>query len=281
MNHDIIAAGHPALYFDMAVYHDAYPKHWRETESADKAFRAKLWWAGQIAKADAELELIEARTKTEHTVSVWPEFAAFQCTSCHVTLDGLPSEPNEIATPNAIAWDTLGRASVRRWNLRGIELLLDSGTPKGAESSNNSRKSLEDLLAALNTPNTPRDSIASRVTALREQLAQQLSQENFRLGQWTTESQRKQALIGLSQSVDTQDWEQAALAYIASWTAIHQPTSSNLKGEMATIRNGLVFPFRSQSPLFPRSDASETRPTRQEWSAAVQDVIDSIKMVQP
>ena len=281
MNHDIIAAGHPALYFDMAVYHDAYPKHWREAESEDKAFRAKLWWAGQVAKADAELELLEARTTSNHTVSVWPEFAMFQCTSCHVTLDGSPSEPNASPAPNAIVWDTLGKASVRRWNLRGVELLLEGASQPGSQQGDASKKSLEELLAAINTPNAPRESITNRATLLRNQIARQLSQENTRLGRWTTQSQQQQALDRLQQSVDTQDWEQAALAYVAAWTAIHQPPSSGLKDDMATIRNGLVFPLRSQSPLFPRTDTSETRPTRQQWSSAVQQVVESIKMGQP
>jgi hypothetical protein len=281
MNHDIIAAGHPALYFDMAVYHDAYPKHWREAESNEKAFRAKLWWAGQVAKADAELELLEARTTSNHTVSVWPEFAMFQCTSCHVTLDGSPSEPNTSPASDAIVWDTLGKASVRRWNLRGVELLLEGTPSSGSQQVNSTKKSVEELLAAINTPNAPKDSIANRATVLRNQIARQLSQENARLSGWTAQSQQQHALRRLQQSVDTQDWEQAALAYVATWTAIHQPVPSSLKDDMATIRNGLVFPLRSQSPLFPRSEASETRPSRQEWSAAVQHIVDSIKMVQP
>ena len=39
MNHDIIAAGHPALYFDMAVYHEALPKHWRDPDQDQTDFR--------------------------------------------------------------------------------------------------------------------------------------------------------------------------------------------------------------------------------------------------
>jgi hypothetical protein len=281
MNHDIIAAGHPALYFDMAVYHDAYPKHWREAESDDKAFRAKLWWAGQVAKADAELELLEARTTSNHTVSVWPEFAMFQCTSCHVTLDGSPADSNASSTQDAIAWDALGRASVRRWNLRGIELLLEESPQVGSERVQASRESFEELLATINTPNAPRETIAKRASTLREQLASQLSQENARLSRWTTQSQQQQALRRLDQSVETTDWEQAALAYVATWTAIHQSPSSSLRDDMSTIRNGLVFPLRSQSPLFPRTDASQTRPSRQEWNTSVKNVVDSLMSAQP
>ena len=30
MNHDMIAAGHPALHYEFATYHECQPKHWRE-----------------------------------------------------------------------------------------------------------------------------------------------------------------------------------------------------------------------------------------------------------
>ena len=58
MNHDIIAAGHPALYFDYATYLKAYPKHWREETDNKPALALERWLIGQVTKADSELELI-------------------------------------------------------------------------------------------------------------------------------------------------------------------------------------------------------------------------------
>ncbi len=55
MNHDIIAAGHPALYYEFATFHNRLPKHWREPQqSATPDFEARLWLAGQIAGLDAD-----------------------------------------------------------------------------------------------------------------------------------------------------------------------------------------------------------------------------------
>jgi hypothetical protein len=283
MNHDTIAAGHPALYFDMAVYHTAYPKHWREPEAGTESFRAKLWWAGQIAKADAELELIQTRAGNNHTASVWPEFAQFQCTSCHNSLDGLPSEPTRTTTGDAVDWEVLGRASVRRWNLQGIELLSPRPPKAVSEVSLGADDLLAKFLASLNGPSTPRPAIAQLAAELRESMVHTLtSQRPSDLERWNTESQRQQAIRRLQQTADSNDWEQAALTYLTVWTAVHpSAASSAMNANMATIRNGLIFPSRTQSPLFPRSNASGVPPTRQEWNNAVEQTLGSLRSIEP
>ncbi|MFN9853024.1 MAG: multiheme c-type cytochrome [Planctomycetota bacterium] len=283
MNHDIIAAGHPALYFDMAVYHNAYPKHWREPEAESESFRAKLWWAGQIAKADAELELIQTRAGNNHHVSVWPEFAQYQCTSCHNTLDGLPAESTRTTTGDEVDWELLGRASVRRWNLQGIEL-LSRPTPNGDTNvSLGTDELLTKVFAALNAPSTPRQAIIPQAAELRESVVHTLtSQRSSDLERWNTESQRQQAIQRLQQTADTNDWEQAALTYLTVWTAVHPSAGpSRLNANMATIRNGLIFPCRTQSPIFPRSTAPGVRPTRQEWNNAIEQVLGSLRSIEP
>ena len=128
MNHDIIAAGHPALYFDMAVYHEAYPKHWRDLEQNNKTFRAQLWLAGQIAAADSELELIQSRASKSLSVSTWPELSIYQCNSCHTTLNGIPKPAK--TSDRELVID--GRAPVRDWNLIGLSTLF--GTSKRTET---------------------------------------------------------------------------------------------------------------------------------------------------
>ncbi len=126
MNHDIIAAGHPALYFDMAVYHEAYPKHWRDAEQNGQHFRAQLWFAGQIAAADSELELIESRANKTLSVSTWPELSNYQCNSCHMTLNGIPKSAKASDRDLVVK----GRAPVRNWNLAGLAALSTTSGDK-------------------------------------------------------------------------------------------------------------------------------------------------------
>ncbi|MGI9470362.1 MAG: multiheme c-type cytochrome, partial [Rubripirellula sp.] len=122
MNHDIIAAGHPNLQFEMATYHAWQPKHWRDPESNDKTYyEAQLWLAGQVAAADASLALLEARAIEGHSVSQWPELATYDCASCHHGL-GLDNQ----RLPNAGA-----TASYSRWNRAGLQWLLDFRAANG------------------------------------------------------------------------------------------------------------------------------------------------------
>jgi hypothetical protein len=91
MNHDMIAAGHPPLRFELSAYHDKITrKHWSDAERIQAAdFKAQLWSAGQKGAAEAALALLESRAaraadKDKHTP--WPEFAEFDCFACHQRL---------------------------------------------------------------------------------------------------------------------------------------------------------------------------------------------------
>lgn len=136
MNHDIIAAGHPPLRFEFATYHAKQPKHWRDIESLDSTFyEAQLWLAGQIATADASLSLLETRARGADSVSAWPEFAAYDCASCHHEL-GLTDVDDETSTS--------GFPGYSQWNLSGLKWLV-----KNRQQSGDGNRTDENLLSAL------------------------------------------------------------------------------------------------------------------------------------
>ena len=118
MNHDIIAAGHPVLRYEFATYHNRLPKHWRDPESCDTtSFEPQLWFAGQVASADASLSLVQARASKSHSVSVWPELASYDCASCHHQL-GFQSQRG--------VWGSgkKSRARFSSWNDSGLRWIL-------------------------------------------------------------------------------------------------------------------------------------------------------------
>ncbi len=96
MNHDMIAAGHPRLNFDFAEYQRRLPQHWQEKDRTKSSYspivpnEAKVWFVGRVAHAEAACKLLEDRAKrsldaNEHRTP-WPEFAEFNCASCHHNL---------------------------------------------------------------------------------------------------------------------------------------------------------------------------------------------------
>lgn len=83
-DHDLIAAGHPQMKFEMLGYHALMPHHWNDQKDQFAGFEAELWAAGQIASAKASLELLESRAEqAAGKKRPWPEFSESDCFACH------------------------------------------------------------------------------------------------------------------------------------------------------------------------------------------------------
>ena len=85
MNHDMIAAGHPRLHFDFAESLRRLPRHWPEkTPGTDREVRN--WLVGRVVHAEAACRLLADRAERAgkgDPATPWPEFAEFNCASCH------------------------------------------------------------------------------------------------------------------------------------------------------------------------------------------------------
>jgi hypothetical protein len=82
VNHDLIGAGHPALFFDVSAQMDRMPHHWSPAiDRCQPDFSARLWVSGQLMGVRTSMENLEARAGD--TKKPWPEFAEYDCLSCH------------------------------------------------------------------------------------------------------------------------------------------------------------------------------------------------------
>lgn len=94
VDHDLIAAGHPRLFFEYSAFHDSpgggirWHWHWnrRQDGLAPGMSRAADWAIGQVANAISGLELLADRAVGPHAQSSWPELAEFDCYACHQDL---------------------------------------------------------------------------------------------------------------------------------------------------------------------------------------------------
>jgi hypothetical protein len=98
MNHDLIAAGHPALRFDLETYNENMPHHWDESSEVEKLFNAssiKLRSVGRsvalaaAAKLSSERAAASKSTRVSELTAPWPELGEFDCFACHQTLRAL------------------------------------------------------------------------------------------------------------------------------------------------------------------------------------------------
>jgi hypothetical protein len=129
VDHDLIAAGHPRLHFEFAAFHAHMPRHWPDAKdrTGRPDFEARVWAVGQLATAQAALELLAYRVDEKHQ-RPWPEFAEHDCLSCHHDLRS-PSWRQQLGDgkrqPGAIPWSNPASLAPR--------VLASHGYPPDAE----------------------------------------------------------------------------------------------------------------------------------------------------
>lgn len=75
VDHELIAAGHPDLPFELITFTAAQPAHHRPRPAKD---RARAWAVGQAAILREAMLLLK-----DHAEKKWPEFSDLECYQCH------------------------------------------------------------------------------------------------------------------------------------------------------------------------------------------------------
>jgi hypothetical protein len=95
VSHDLIAAGHPRLTFELRSFKAAEPPHWRDrfTAAAGESGPLDEWALGRLGGLEAYLAQVAAQSTAAEqgpaearrggAAGVWPEFTAFDCYGCH------------------------------------------------------------------------------------------------------------------------------------------------------------------------------------------------------
>ena len=148
VNHDLIAAGHPRMLFELDSLLANYPKHWDERAVASKRQTAEgarfqhldQWFAGQVAAARRTLDQLEHRAALAS-----PDFAQFACGDCHHALSP-PTGPRPRAARAA------SRKGSPRPSLESVETLLSGPIAEptvGAAAASSGGVSTADVLESV------------------------------------------------------------------------------------------------------------------------------------
>lgn len=81
VDHRLIAAGHPRLYFELDNYNGKMPRHWKVGRSHSMT-GVRAWATGQVTAFRASLENLQGYAES----GAWPEFSEYNCQSCHHSL---------------------------------------------------------------------------------------------------------------------------------------------------------------------------------------------------
>jgi hypothetical protein len=134
VDHDMIAAGHPRLAFEFAAYQRRLPRHWSPRGKAESQpdFTERAWAAGQAetiaaiarllaVRSERAADAIDAEARQGETRAVrWPEFAEFDCYSCHRSLS---PERVEAAAKGPLRQPFPGVPSWQPWSVSAARLL--------------------------------------------------------------------------------------------------------------------------------------------------------------
>jgi hypothetical protein len=155
VNHDLIAAGHPRLNFELGAYLDILPKHWdmRTERARYPDFEARAWAVGQVATARAAVDLLARRA--DEPEGPWPEFTEFDCFACHHDIkkdSGARTLRFDGRRPGTLPWGSWAEAPLPR--------VAEVAGPQVAGSSE-ALKALESLKRAMESPAPDRSQVAT------------------------------------------------------------------------------------------------------------------------
>ena len=182
VDHEMIAAGHPDLYFELDSFSVVMPRHWkvpRESAPGKPAEDANWtgvrdWSAGQAAQLRAELDRLVWRARNERydKKDIWPEYSELSCFACHHSLgpakDSWRQEHGyEGRRPGDPAWNS-SRYAVFRLLARQI----DSGN--GLELDKQ-LLTVSSEMSKLNPDRTVVAEAASAAAPLAQQIAERLA----------------------------------------------------------------------------------------------------------
>ncbi|HUQ50117.1 MAG TPA: multiheme c-type cytochrome [Terriglobales bacterium] len=168
VDHEMIAAGHPALVFEMESYSNAMPVHWKLP--ADAGSSARAWSVGQAIQLREGLRQLARRVRSKQ----WPEYAELDCFSCHHSL-----------TPANDSWRQAQGYSGRRpgapaWNASSWQVLKIAAAGNG--TGNSLGKDLDQLSVLVSRNDADRDQIATlaeRAATSADQLAKQMESRKW------------------------------------------------------------------------------------------------------
>jgi hypothetical protein len=173
VDHELIAAGHPDLTFELNLFSAVEPKHWKEPEGA--AWRGVQTWA--VGEAVQLREGLNRLARRAHN-NIWPEYSELDCFACHHALTK-PDESWRLTTSGYYADRSVGvpawnasRYSAFRFALH--ELNADAEAQLSADVTK-----LTSLLGGLNGNRDEIATIAQHASTIATQLANQLNSKPY------------------------------------------------------------------------------------------------------
>jgi hypothetical protein len=204
VDHDLIAAGHPPLLFELDNYGQTMPPHWRSGPGDG----VRAWAVGQAVAFEVGLEELARRARQ----GPWPDFSFLSCYACHHELGDERFRTRPAAAGDRPYRDRIGMPpwSPARWAV--LRVLVERHAPAELAPLDAEVARLARQVSRLSTP-------PAEVAAGADALARRLGPVVARLGRvpWDA-AETRAVLLAITgrrdelAAADVHSAEQAALA---------------------------------------------------------------------
>lgn len=170
VDHEMLAAGHPDLYFELDSFEATMPRHWTQPLDTDPWRDVRDWATGQAVQLSAEMKTLQDSTDREP----WPEYSQLDCFACHHELVKTENSWRQERgytgrRPGNAAWN-LSRYVVFRQLVReadpALGAQLDSSLGKLQSEMNRLEPDREKVAASAGETASELDDFAKRVANL-------------------------------------------------------------------------------------------------------------------
>jgi nitrate reductase cytochrome c-type subunit len=231
VDHQMIAAGHPDLTFELNLFSAVMPRHWKDPDDA-AWFGTKEWAVGQGMQLRDSLQRLARRARS----SAWPEYSELDCFACHHSLTSpKDSWRQEVGydgrTPGVPAWN-----SARFVVFRYAAAETDAATAGELESE---MATLSGLMGQLSGDREQIAASAERAAELAHSLAGTLNSRNYDQV-FTLQVMRK--IAGDSRAISQQGQRaagQAAMSLDSLFTVYKQNAKNLDEAQLKVAISGL------------------------------------------
>jgi len=237
VNHDLIAAGHPALRFDLLIYSENLPQHWATQSSpidgaAASAIRVRDVGRAVRLAAAATLASERAAAARDDSSIPWPELSDYDCFGCH--------RPITARSPRMSAFKiSFGLPIWNAWHLTSDYL-------SGPDAIADSRGLLRKL--------SPHQSDQEKIVTGSRRLATQAFQRARQMVSLDPQPRwRLDRIAERIESDQTFGWQHGAHLYLELDAIIRELTNQTSKDQMVQLRN--LASRLEQELRFDRRDA--------------------------
>lgn len=172
VDHELIAAGHPDLVFELDSFSAVMPRHWKIDRTKERWQASKAWSVGQAEQLKKDMQRLEWRAQSP----IWPEYAELDCFACHHALtkpeDSWRQEVGYTGRrAGNVPWNNSRYAVFRR--------LVSERSPGDSQQLEQELNSIYTQMSDLNPDRPKIAQSASQAAALAGRLAQEYGRQQF------------------------------------------------------------------------------------------------------